>query len=86
MEKLNKREKIMMGVSVVSLGALGVLGFKYLDTKKTIELLTKEKEGVNDRLNFIELLVIEEAKLIEHIAKAMKLNEAVKADQNIYAK
>lgn len=86
MEKLNKREKIMMGVSIVSIGALGVLGFKYLDTKKTIELLTKEKEGINDRLNFIELLVIEEAKLIEHIAKAMKLNEAVKADQNIYAK
>ena len=75
MEKLNKREKIMMGVSIVSIGALGVLGFKYLDTKKTIELLAKEKEGVNNRLNFIELLVIEEAKLIEHIAKVMKLNE-----------
>ena len=134
MEKLNKREKIMMGVSIVSIGALGVLGFKYLDTKKTMELLAKEKEGVNDRLNFVEFLVIEsdcipkalqnannklsrvqskiaaeaerlllkpndiqtqkalsnhkaeEAKLIEHIAKAMKLNEAVKADQNIYAK
>ena len=134
MKKLNKREKIMMGVSVVSLGALGVLGFKYLDTKKTIELLTKEKEGVNDRLNFVEFLVIEsdcvpkalqnannklsrvqskiaaaterllkvptdidaqkmlenckaeESKLIKHITKAMKLDEAVKADQNIYAK
>ena len=103
-------------------------------TKKTIELLTKEKEGVNDRLNFVEFLVIEsdcvpkalqnannklsrvqskiaaaterllkvptdidaqkmlenckaeESKLIEHITKAMKLDEAVKADQNIYAK
>ena len=134
MEKLNKREKIMMGVSAVSLGALGVLGFKYLDTKKTMELLTKEKEGINDRLNFVEFLVIEsdcipkalqnannklsrvqskivvaterlilkpndiqtqkalsnhkaeKAKLLEHIAKAMKLDEAVKADQNIYAK
>lgn len=134
MKKLNKREKIMMGVSVVSIGALGVLGFKYLDTKKTMELLTKEKEGINDRLNFVEFLVIEsdcipkalqnannklsrvqskiaaeaerllkvpndiqtqkalsnhkaeEAKLIEHITKAMKLAEAVKADQNIYAK
>ena len=134
MKKLNKREKIMMGVSAVSLGALGVLGLKYLDTKKTIELLTKEKEGVNDRLNFVEFLVIEsdcipkalqnannklsrvqskiaaaterllkvptdidaqkmlenckaeESKLIEHITKAVKLDEAVKADQNIYAK
>ena len=28
----------------------------------------------------------EEAKLLEHIAKAMKLDEAVKMDQNIYAK
>ena len=134
MEKLNKREKIMMGVSIVSIGALGVLGFKYLDTKKTMELLAKEKEGVNDRLNFVEFLVIEsdcipkalqnannklsrvqskiavaterllkvptdtdaqkmlenckaeESKLIEHITKAMKLDEAVKADRNIYAK
>ena len=51
-----------------------------------MELLTKEKEGVNDRLNLIEFLVIEEAKLKEHIAKAMKVNEAVKADKNIYAK
>ena len=86
MEKLNKREKIMMSISIASIGALGVLGFKYLDTKKTMELLTKEKEGVNGRLNLVEFLVIEEAKLIEHIAKEMKLNEAVKADQNIYAK
>ena len=86
MEKLNKREKIMMGVSIVSIGALGVLGFKYLDTKKTMELLTKEIKGINVRLSFVEFLVIEEAKLIEHIAKEMKLNEAVKADQNIYAK
>lgn len=134
MEKLNKREKIMMGISIASIGALGVLGFKYLDTKKTMELLAKEKEGINDRLNFVEFLVIEsdcipkalqnannklsrvqskivvaterlilkpndiqtqkalsnhkaeKAKLLEHIAKAMKLDEAVKADQNIYAK
>ena len=134
MEKLNKREKIMMGVSIVSIGALGVLGFKYLDTKKTMELLAKEKEDINDRLNFVEFLVIEsdcvpkalqnannklsrvqskivveterlilkpndiqtqkalsnhkaeKAKLLEHITKAMKLAEAVKADQNIYAK
>ena len=134
MEKLNKREKIMMSISIASIGALGVLGFKYLDTKKTMELLAKEKEDINDRLNFVEFLVIEsdcipkalqnannklsrvqskivveterlilkpndiqtqkalsnhkaeKAKLLEHITKAMKLAEAVKADQNIYAK
>lgn len=134
MEKLTKKEKVLFGVSVVSLGVAGYFGYKYLDTKKAMELLTKEKEDTNDRLNFIEFLVIEsecipkalqngnnklsrvqskiaaaterllkvpndvdaqkmlennkaeESKLIEHISKAMKLDEAVKADQNIYAK
>lgn len=133
MKKLTKKEKVLFGVSVVSLCVAGYFGYKYLDVKKTMELLTKEKEDTNDRLNFIEFLVIEsecipkalqngnnklsrvqnkiaaeterlllkpndiqtqkalsnhkaeEAKLIEHIAKAMKLDEAVKADQNIYA-
>lgn len=134
MEKLTKKEKVLFGVSLVSLGVAGYFGYKYLDTKKTMELLTKEKEDTNERLNFIEFLVIEsecipkalqnannklsrvqskieaaterllkvpndvdaqkwlennkaeEAKLVEHITKAMKLDEAVKADQNIYAK
>ena len=134
MKKLTRKEKILIGVSVISLGSIGVLGYKYLDAKKTIELLSKDKNDINDRLNFIEFLVIEsecipkalqngnnklsrvqskiavaterllkvsddkqtqkwlennkaeEAKLLEHIAKAMKLDEAVKADQNIYAK
>ena len=134
MEKLTKKEKVLFGVSLVSLGVAGYFGYKYLDVKKTMELLTKEKEDTNDRLNFIEFLVIEsecipkalqnannklsrvqskieaaterllkvpndvdaqkwlennkaeEAKLVEHITKAMKLDEAVKADQNIYAK
>jgi hypothetical protein len=134
MKKLTKKEKVLFGVSVVSLGVAGYFGYKYLDVKKTMELLTKEKEDTNERLNFIEFLVIEsecipkalqnannklsrvqskieaaterllkvpndvdaqkwlennkaeEAKLVEHITKAMKLDEAVKADQNIYAK
>ena len=134
MKKLTKKEKVLFGVSVVSLGVAGYFGYRYLDTKKAMELLIKEKEDTNDRLNFIEFLVIEsdcvpkalqnannklsrvqskieaaterllkvpndvdaqkwlennkaeEAKLVEHITKAMKLDEAVKADQNIYAK
>ena len=134
MKKLTKKEKVLLGVSVVSLGVAGYFGYKYLDTKKAMELLTKEKDDVNERLNFIEFLVIEsdcipkalqnannklsrvqskieaaterllkvpddkqtqkwlennkaeEAKLLEHITKAMKLDKAVKADQNIYAK
>ena len=134
MEKLTKKEQVLFGVSLVSLGVAGYFGYKYLDTKKAMELLTKEKDDVNERLNFIEFLVIEsdcipkalqnannklsrvqskieaaterllkvpddkqtqkwlennkaeEAKLLEHITKAMKLDKAVKADQNIYAK
>ena len=141
MKKLTKREKILLGVSIVSAGVAGYFGFKCYGYKINNELLEKvfkksekDKENINDRLNFIEFLVIEsdcvpkalqnannklsrvqskiaaaterlllkpndvdaqewlknnkaeEAKLIEHITKAMKLDEAVKADQNIYAK
>ena len=141
MKKLTRREKILLGVSIVSAGVAGYFGFKCYGYKINNELLEKvlkkaekEKENINDRLNFIEFLVIEsdcvpkalqnannklsrvqskieaaterlilkpndidaqkwlennkaeEAKLIEHITKAMKLDEAVKADQNIYAK
>lgn len=32
MEKLTKREKVMIGVSVVSVGVAGYFGFKYLKT------------------------------------------------------
>ena len=141
MKKLTRREKILLGVSIVSVGIAGYFGFKCYGYKINNELLEKvlkrsdkEKENINDRLNFIEFLVIEsdcvpkalqnannklsrvqskieaaterlilkpndidaqkwlennkaeEAKLIEHITKAMKLDEAVKADKNIYAK
>ena len=134
MKKLTNKEKVLIGVSIVGIGIAGYLGFKYLDAKKTIELLSKEKDDTNEKLNFIEFLVIEsnsipmalqngnnklsrvqskiaaqterlllkpddiqtqkalanhkaeEDKLIEYIAKAMKLDEAVKSDQNIYAK
>ena len=134
MKKMTKREKMLLGVSVVTVGVAGYFGYKYFDAKKTMELLSKGKEDTNDRLNFVEFLVIEsdcvskalqnannklsrvqnkiaaaterlikvptdmdakkmlenckaeESKLIEHIAKATELDEAVKADQNIYAK
>ena len=141
MKKLTRREKILLGVSIVSAGVAGYFGFKCYGYKINNELLEKvlkksdkEKKNINDRLNFIEFLVIEsdcipkalqngnnklsrvqskiavaterllkvptdidaqkmlenckaeESKLIEHITKAMKLDEAVKTDQNIYAK
>ena len=141
MKKLTRREKILLGVSIVSAGVAGYFGFKCYRYKINNQLLEKvlkksdkEKKNINDRLNFIEFLVIEsdcipkalqngnnklsrvqskiavaterllkvptdidaqkmlenckaeESKLIEHITKAMKLDEAVKTDQNIYAK
>lgn len=39
-----------------------------------------------DAQKMLENCKAEESKLIEHITKAMKLDEAVKTDQNIYAK
>lgn len=148
MKKMTKKEKILLGVSIVGAGVAGYLGLKCYNYKIDNQLLEKglkkaeddlltvikDKENTNDRLNFIEFLVIEsdcipkalqnannklsrvqskiavaterlilkpndiqtqkwlennkaeEAKLIEHISKAMKLDEAVKADKNIYAK
>lgn len=148
MKKMTKKEKILLGVSIVGACAAGYFGFKCYSYKINNQLLekalkkadgdlsiiVKEKENINDRLNFIEFLVIEsdcipkalqngnnklsrvqskitaaaerllkvptdadaqkmlennkaeEVKLIEHISKALKLDEAVKADQNIYAK
>lgn len=136
MKKLTRREKILLGVSIVSAGVAGCYGYKINNEllEKVLKKAEKEKENINDRLNFIEFLVIEsdcvpkalqnannklsrvqskiavaterllkvpddeqtqkwlknnkaeEIKLIEHINKAMKLDEAVKTDQNIYAK
>lgn len=148
MKKMTRKEKILLGVSIVGVCAAGYFGYKYYSYKNDNQLLenalkkadadlsiiVKEKENINDRLNFIEFLVIEsdcipkalqngnnklsrvqskitaaterllkvptdtdaqkmlennkaeEVKLIEHISKALKLDEAVKADQNIYAK
>ena len=141
MKKLTRREKILLGVSIVGAGVAGYFGFKCYRYKinnevleKVLKKAEKDKENINERLNFIEFLVIEsdcvpkalqnasnklsrvqskieaaterlilkpndidaqkwlennkaeEVKLIEHITKAMKLDEAVKADKNIYAK
>lgn len=148
MKKITRREKILIGVSIVGAGVAGYFGYKCYGYKINNQLLEKglkkaeddlltvikDKENTNDRLNFIEFLVIEsdcvpkalqnannklsriqskiaaaterllkvptdadaqkmlennkaeKAKLIEHIANALKLDEAVKTDQNIYAK
>ena len=66
MKKLTRREKILLGVSIVSAGVAGYFGFKCYGYKINNELLEKllkksdkEKKNINDRLNFIEFLVIE---------------------------
>lgn len=48
MKKLTKREKILLGVSVVSVGVAGYLGYKHLD-----------KNTISEKLKFLEFLVIE---------------------------
>ena len=48
MKKMTKREKVLLGVSVVSAGVAGYLGYKYL---------TKDK--ISEKLKFLEFLVIE---------------------------
>ena len=124
MKKLTKKEKILLGVSVVSVGigagVAGYFGYKYLNTNKRLnfveflviesDCVPKALQNANNKLSRVqskiaaetERLILkpndirtknalsihkaEEAKLIENIAKAMKLDEAIKADQNIYAK
>ena len=148
MKKMTKKEKILLGVSIVGACAAGYFGYKYVSNNNKIKLLEKNLELTTneldvvfqdnkdncEKLKFLEFLVIEsecvpkalqnannklsrvqskiaiaterllkapddgqtqkwlennkaeETKLIEHIAKAMKLDEMVKTDQNIYAK
>ena len=48
MKKLTKKEKVLLGVSVVSVGVAGYLGYKYLG-----------KDKISEKLKFLEFLVIE---------------------------
>lgn len=48
MKKLTKKEKVLLGVSVVSVGVAGYLGYKYL-----------AKDKISEKLKFLEFLVIE---------------------------
>lgn len=148
MKKMTRKEKILLGVSIVGVCAAGYFGYKYISNNNKIKLLEKNLELTTneldvvfqdnkdncEKLKFLEFLIIEsecvpkalqnannklsrvqskitiaterllkapddgqtqkwlennkaeEAKLIEHIAKAIKLDEMVKTDQNIYAK
>jgi Icc-related predicted phosphoesterase len=59
MEKLTKREKVMLGVSIVSLGVAGYFGFKYLDSKNLLKLKSSEMKDIKEDLNFLKFLVVE---------------------------
>lgn len=73
MKKLTRREKILLGVSIVGVGVAGYLGYKYFSKNNKIKLLEENLELTTneldvvfqdnkdncEKLNFLEFLVIE---------------------------
>ena len=63
MEKMTKREKIMLGVSigvgVVATGAAGYFGVKYVNTQKQLFEMAKNEGNIKEELNFLKFLIIE---------------------------
>ena len=66
MEKLSKKDKILIGVSIVSIGVAGYFGCKYYNSKNKIlekdialKLAEEEKGELVEKLNFLRFLIIE---------------------------
>ena len=59
MEKLTKREKIMLGITIVAVGTAGVLGYIHLKDKKLLGNTKDELKKIKDDQNFLKFLVIE---------------------------
>ena len=73
MKKLTRREKILIGVSIVGVCAAGYFGYKYISNNNKIKLLEKNLELTTneldvvfqdnkdncEKLKFLEFLVIE---------------------------
>ena len=66
MKKLSRREKVLVGVSVISVGVAGYFGYKYINTDKakkdleaTLELANQAKDNLKEEIDFIKFLVIE---------------------------
>ena len=73
MKKLTRREKILIGVSIVGAGVAGYLGYKYISNNNKIKLLEENLELTTneldvvfqdnkdncEKLNFLEFLIIE---------------------------
>ena len=53
METLNKREKILIGVSIVGVGVAGYFGFKYYGAIKENKILEKSLKEANADLSII---------------------------------
>lgn len=73
MKKLTRREKILLGVSIVGVGVAGYFGYKYFSKNNKIKLLEENLELTTneldvvfqdnkdncEKLNFLEFLIIE---------------------------
>lgn len=73
MKKMTRKEKILLGVSIVGACAAGYFGYKYISNNNKIKLLEKNLELTTneldvvfqdnkdncEKLNFLEFLVIE---------------------------
>lgn len=73
MKKMTRKEKILLGVSIVGVCAAGYFGYKYVSNNNKIKLLEKNLELTTneldvvfqdnkdncEKLNFLEFLVIE---------------------------
>ena len=73
MKKMTKKEKILLGVSIISVCAAGYFGYKYFSKNNKIKLLEENLELTTneldvifqdnkdncEKLNFLEFLVIE---------------------------
>ena len=59
MKKLTKKEKVLLGISIVGIGAAGYFGYKYLDAKNLLTLNQGENKDIKEELNLLKFLVIE---------------------------
>ena len=93
MEKLTKREKIMLGITIVAVGTAGVLGYLHLKDKRLLTNTKDELKKIKDDQNFLKFLVIEsgcvpkakqngENKLAREESKMQALLDAITKNPN----
>ena len=80
MKKLTKREKILLGVSIVSVGVAGYFGFKCYGYKINNELLEKVFKKAKDDLSIIikeNQKLSNRVKILEEVVSENVLDEAI---------